>query len=85
MNAQASGWLQRLKGLGADQGLAAPALLLLILGMMVVPLSPSVLDLMFTVNIAVSLVVLMAVIYVMRPMDFNAFPTVLLFVTLMRP
>jgi flagellar biosynthesis protein FlhA len=84
MNAQASGWLQRLRGLGADQGLAAPALLLLILGMMVVPLSPSVLDLMFTVNIAVSLVVLMAVIYVMRPMDFNAFPTVLLFVTLMR-
>ncbi|SEP80193.1 flagellar biosynthesis protein FlhA [Solimonas aquatica] len=68
----------------SQQGLAAPILLLMVLGMMVVPLAPTVLDLMFTMNIAVSLIVLLGVIYVLRPMDFSAFPTVLLFVTLLR-
>jgi flagellar biosynthesis protein FlhA len=76
-------WMRRFGAAGGN-GLVAPLLLLLILGMMVVPLSPSVLDLMFTANIAISLAVLLAVIYVMRPMDFNSFPTVLLFVTLLR-
>ena len=77
-------WQQRLSDPKGAQSLAAPALLLLILGMMVVPMAPQVLDLMFTLNIAISLAVLLAVIYVMRPMDFSAFPTVLLFATLLR-
>lgn len=66
------------------QGLIAPLLLLLVLGMMVVPLATPVLDLMFTVNIALSVVVLLAVIYVSRPLEFSSFPTVLLFATLLR-
>ncbi len=68
----------------ARSGLAAPLLLLSILGMMVVPMAPAMLDLMFTINITLSIAVLMAVIYVMRPLDFSAFPTVLLFATLLR-
>lgn len=66
------------------KGLAAPILLLMVLAMMVVPLAPPVLDLMFTLNIAIAIVVLLGVVYVLRPMDFSAFPTVLLFVTLLR-
>ncbi len=65
-------------------GLAAPLLLLTILAMMVVPLAPAVLDLMFTVNITLSITILLAVIYVLRPLDFNSFPTILLFATLLR-
>jgi flagellar biosynthesis protein FlhA len=64
--------------------IGAPVLLLLILGMMVVPLNPFALDLLFTFNIALSIVILLAVVYVLRPLEFSAFPTVLLLVTLLR-
>ena len=59
-------------------GLGAPLLLLMILAMMVVPLPPFVLDMLFTFNISLSLVVLMAVVYSRRPLELSAFPTVLL-------
>ncbi|HET8880796.1 MAG TPA: flagellar biosynthesis protein FlhA [Solimonas sp.] len=75
--------LDKLRG-AERKGLAAPILLLMVLAMMVVPLAPPVLDLMFTLNIAIAIVVLLGVVYVLRPMDFSAFPTVLLFVTLLR-
>ena len=79
--AGAGGVGARLKQLG---GLGAPLLLLLILAMIVVPLAPFVLDLLFTFNIALAIVILLAVIYVLRPLEFSAFPTVLLLVTLLR-
>ncbi len=75
--------LNRIRELGRS-GLAAPLLLMLILAMMVIPLAPAVLDLMFTMNITLSITILLAVIYVMRPLEFSAFPTVLLFATLLR-
>ncbi|MES0874591.1 flagellar biosynthesis protein FlhA [Sinimarinibacterium thermocellulolyticum] len=75
--------LSRARELGRA-GLAAPIVLLAVLGTMVVPLATPVLDLMFTVNITLSIAVLLAVVYVMRPLDFSAFPTVLLFATLLR-
>ncbi|MFN7552097.1 MAG: FHIPEP family type III secretion protein, partial [Pseudomonadota bacterium] len=62
----------------------APLLILVILAMIVVPLPPLALDTLFTFNIAVSLVMLLAVVYVARPLDFSAFPTVLLMVTMLR-
>ena len=68
----------------ARSGLGAPLLLMVILAMMVVPLAPFVLDLLFTFNIALAIVILLAVVYVMRPLEFSAFPTVLLVVTLLR-
>ncbi|MFA7387614.1 MAG: flagellar biosynthesis protein FlhA, partial [Thiohalobacteraceae bacterium] len=65
-------------------GLGAPLLMTLLLAMMVVPLPPLALDVLFTFNIALSLVVMMVVIYALRPLDFGVFPTVLLVATLLR-
>lgn len=65
-------------------GLAAPLMVIAMLAMVMVPLPPLVLDMLFTFNIAISLVVMMGVVYVKRPLDFSIFPTVLLTVTLLR-
>ena len=65
-------------------GIAAPLLVMAILGMMVLPLPPFLLDTFFTINIAVALMVMMVAAYMIRPLDFAAFPTVLLLTTLMR-
>lgn len=65
-------------------GLGAPAIVIAILAMMVMPLPPIALDLFFTFNIAFSLIIMLVVIYVMRPLEFGSFPTILLVATLMR-
>jgi flagellar biosynthesis protein FlhA len=69
---------------GKVKMLAAPAFILLVLTMMVLPLPPFFLDVMFTFNIAMSLVVLLVGMYVQRPLEFAAFPAVLLVTTLLR-
>jgi flagellar biosynthesis protein FlhA len=66
------------------QGAAAPMLVVAILAMMVLPLPPFLLDAFFTINIAVALMVMMVAAYMIRPLDFAAFPSVLLLTTLMR-
>ena len=68
----------------AFQGAAAPMLVVAILAMMVLPLPPLLLDAFFTINIAVALMVMMVAAYMIRPLDFAAFPSVLLLTTLMR-
>jgi flagellar biosynthesis protein FlhA len=65
-------------------GLGIPIGLISILGMMILPLPPVVLDVLFTFNIALSLVIVMAVFNVKRPLEFAIFPTVLLLVTILR-
>lgn len=65
-------------------GLGAPLLLLIMLAMMVVPLPPFVLDVLFTFNISLSLVVLLSGVYAKKPLEFATFPTVLLITTLLR-
>ena len=65
-------------------GAAAPLVVVAMLAMVMVPLAPVVLDGLFTINIALSLVVVLAVIYVKRPLEFSIFPSVLLMVTLLR-
>ncbi|MDH3768425.1 MAG: FHIPEP family type III secretion protein, partial [Gammaproteobacteria bacterium] len=65
-------------------GLGVPILLITMLAMMVLPLPPLALDLLFSFNISLSLVIILAVIYVARPLEFGVFPTVLLLVTLLR-
>jgi flagellar biosynthesis protein FlhA len=65
-------------------GLGTPLLVVALLAMVVVPMPPFLLDVFFTFNIALSLVIMLAVIYVARPLDFAVFPTVLLGVTLLR-
>ncbi|QBJ77202.1 flagellar biosynthesis protein FlhA [Aquitalea sp. USM4] len=64
--------------------LAGPILIILILSMMVLPLPPVLLDMFFTFNIAVSVIVLLVGINVRKPLDFSSFPSVLLVTTLLR-
>jgi flagellar biosynthesis protein FlhA len=66
------------------QGVAIPAAILAMLSMVVLPLPPLVLDVLFTFNIALSVMVLIAVFSVRKPLDFAIFPTVLLMTTIFR-
>jgi flagellar biosynthesis protein FlhA len=66
------------------KGMAGPVLIVMILGMMILPLPPFLLDLLFTFNIALSVMVLLVSMYTMKALDFAAFPAVLLFSTLLR-
>jgi flagellar biosynthesis protein FlhA len=66
------------------RGLAAPIFIVMVLAMMILPLPAFLLDLLFTFNIALGLIVLLAAVYANRPMDFASFPTVILLTTLLR-
>src|SRR5215469_14054294 len=65
-------------------GISVPAGVLGVLAMVILPLPPMALDILFTFNIALSIVIVMAVFYVARPIEFGVFPTVLLLATLVR-
>jgi flagellar biosynthesis protein FlhA len=64
--------------------LAVPLAVVTVLAMMVLPLPPLALDVLFTFNIALSLLVLLVAIHTLKPLDFAVFPTVLLIATLLR-
>ncbi|WP_148254115.1 flagellar biosynthesis protein FlhA [Aidingimonas lacisalsi] len=64
--------------------LAGPVLIIMILAMMILPLPPFLLDLLFTFNIAMAVMVLLVSMFTQKPLDFAAFPAVLLFTTLLR-
>ncbi len=66
------------------QKLAAPLLVIMILAMMVLPLPPFLLDILFTFNIAMAMIVLLISLYTLKPLEFSVFPTVLLVTTLLR-
>jgi flagellar biosynthesis protein FlhA len=68
----------------ARNGLGVPLLVMVVLAMMVLPLPAFLLDIFFTFNISLSIMVLLAVIYVRRALEFATFPTVLLGATLLR-
>ncbi|WP_295632144.1 FHIPEP family type III secretion protein, partial [Novosphingobium sp.] len=72
------------KKLGNPSSLAAPFGILTLIMLMVVPLPAAVLDVFFVLNIALSVAILMAAMNAEKPLDFSAFPTVLLFATLLR-
>lgn len=76
-------FVERLGTIGRA-GLATPFLLVALLAMLVLPLPPFALDLLFTFNIALSIVVVMVAVYTPRPVEFASFPTVLLLATLLR-
>ncbi|NBS48368.1 MAG: flagellar biosynthesis protein FlhA, partial [Betaproteobacteria bacterium] len=65
-------------------GLGIPALVLVIMAMLVVPLPPLMLDILFTFNLVVGLVVIMIAIATRKPLEFSSFPSVLLFATMLR-
>ena len=66
------------------KGLGTPLFVLAALGMIILPMPPFLLDILFSFNIALALVVLLVAIYTDRPLDFAAFPSVLLIATLLR-
>lgn len=66
------------------QGLGIPLALIMLLAMIMIPLPPIALDVFFTFNITLSLVVLLVVVYTLRPLDFGVFPSILLIATLFR-
>jgi flagellar biosynthesis protein FlhA len=76
------GWLRAIAGRG--NALAAPILIILLLSMMILPLPAFALDLFFSFNIAMSVIVLLTALYTVKPLDFMAFPAVLLVTTLLR-
>ena len=65
-------------------GLGIPALVLLIMSMLVLPLPAWLLDILFTFNILISLIVIMVAIGITRPLEFSSFPAILLFTTMLR-
>ena len=69
---------------GDYRSAAGPVLIILILAMMVLPLPPFILGLLFTFNIALSIIVLLISMHTLRPLDFSSFPSILLITTLMR-
>src|SRR5690606_13018054 len=66
------------------RAIGAPVVIVLVLAMMILPLPAPLLDLLFTFNIALSLLVLLVASYSIRPLDFAVFPSVLLVTTLLR-
>src|SRR4051812_14263634 len=84
MSAAAGSGLLRGGALPALKAVGAPLVIVMILAMMLVPLPAFVLDLLFSFNIALALVVLMVASYTKRTLDFASFPSVLLVTTLMR-
>ncbi len=65
-------------------GVGTPVLLVMILAMMTLPMPPFLLDILFSFNITLALIVILVTVYTLRPLDFAAFPTVLLIATLLR-
>jgi flagellar biosynthesis protein FlhA len=63
---------------------AGPVLIIMVLAMMVLPIPPFALDLFFTFNIAISIIVMLVAVYTTRALDFSIFPTLLLVTTLLR-
>ena len=67
-----------------SKAMAAPIIIIMILSMMVLPLPSFVLDILFSFNIALSIIVLLTSLYTIKPLDFMAFPAVLLMSTMLR-
>jgi flagellar biosynthesis protein FlhA len=68
----------------SGKALAAPVLIIMMLSMMILPLPPFALDILFSFNIALSIIVLLTSMYTVKPLDFIAFPAVLLVSTMLR-
>ncbi len=75
--------IQSIKSIGR-RGLGAPLLMMAMMAMIIVPMAPFALDVMFSFNISLALIILLVTVYTKRPLDFALFPTVLLITTLLR-
>lgn len=78
-------WLREfLKHAANAKGVAAPVIIVMLLAMMILPLPPLALDILFTFNISLSVIVLLTSLYTVKPLDFMAFPAILLVSTMLR-
>ncbi|WP_373988533.1 flagellar biosynthesis protein FlhA [Duganella sp. BuS-21] len=77
-------WLQGLANSKNKGSVAAPILIIMLLAMMILPLPAFVLDIFFSFNIALSVIVLLTSLYTIKPLDFMSFPTILLVSTMLR-
>ncbi|CCQ09715.1 Flagellar biosynthesis protein FlhA [Pseudoalteromonas luteoviolacea B = ATCC 29581] len=66
------------------KGIGTPVVVLAALGMVILPMPPFLLDILFSFNIALALVVLLVTVYIMKPLEFGMFPSVLLIATILR-
>lgn len=76
--------LLKTDGMQHARMLAGPILILMVMAMMILPLAPVVLDLLFSFNISLAVMILLVAMFTKKPLDFAAFPAVLLFATLLR-
>ncbi len=76
--------MQSFKSLFSLNDFVVAGVLVIIIGLMIVPLPAFILDILITMNIAVSLIILLVSLYLKEPLDFGAFPSILLIVTLYR-
>ena len=84
---QLSAYLQRFdknQFQNITSGLGAPVVLLAIMGMVILPMPPFLLDVLFSFNIALSLVIILVAVFTQKPVDFGIFPLVLLIATVLR-
>ena len=84
MNLTTQNISQQILGINKLKSLALPLGILVLIVMMVIPLPSYLLDVFFTSNILLSLLILMVALHTFRPLDFSSFPTVLLFATILR-
>ncbi|MYM35297.1 flagellar biosynthesis protein FlhA [Duganella sp. FT94W] len=77
-------WLQGLASSQNKASLAAPILIIMLLAMMILPLPAFILDIFFSFNIALSVIVLLTALYTVKPLDFMSFPAILLVSTMLR-
>ncbi|NGZ84381.1 flagellar biosynthesis protein FlhA [Duganella aceris] len=77
-------WLQGIANSPGKSSIAAPILIIMLLAMMVLPLPAFILDIFFSFNIALAVIVLLTSLYTVKPLDFMAFPTILLVSTMLR-
>ena len=76
--------LPRLMSAAMLKSLAGPVLIIMILAMMILPLPPILLDLALAISIILSVLILMTALFIHTPLEFSAFPTVLLISTMLR-
>lgn len=78
------GFFEKFKALSQNSDVVIAVGLMIVLGVMVVPIPPLLLDMMLSLSIAISVAVLLTAVYSRKPLDFSTFPTVLLVTTLFR-
>ncbi len=77
-------FLSFLQRMGGERDLALALSVLAIIGMLILPMPPFLLDIGLTISIALSVMILMTALFIEKPLELSAFPTILLIATMLR-